>query len=290
MWDRIKGPIRPLLVVLLATAFTGCAGKPAPQAPSASAPVPATPGAPATPPSPAAASSQPKKEPAAKADESASSGNEKEKESDGGAAKKTSSPEDALDQEGTADPAGSEAESKTATSKTASGPTGAKTAKERQQDAEKKLDGSLQEFDEMLLREQQELAERRQEGAGGPSSTNGSQGTAGGSGASVKGEQGTAGPAGTSAGNPSGEAEAGEQNRSGQGIAAAPKHIPDGSDDDIVARQLREAAAAEKDPALQKKLWVEYCRYKKSAGGAQCRAADAQEPAEGIDEPGSEKP
>ncbi len=34
-------------------------------------------------------------------------------------------------------------------------------------------------------------------------------------------------------------------------------------DDDIVARQLREAAEKETDPALKEKLWKEYYDYKK---------------------------
>ena len=47
-------------------------------------------------------------------------------------------------------------------------------------------------------------------------------------------------------------------------IAAAnvPSDVGDGQDDDIIARQLREAAIAEADPALQEKLWEEYRRYK----------------------------
>jgi hypothetical protein len=44
--------------------------------------------------------------------------------------------------------------------------------------------------------------------------------------------------------------------------------VGDGSDDDIVARQLREAAMAEKDPALREKLWDEYRRYKASVSGS----------------------
>ena len=39
--------------------------------------------------------------------------------------------------------------------------------------------------------------------------------------------------------------------------------IPDGSDDDVVARQLREAAEKETDPELKAKLWEEYRRYKR---------------------------
>jgi len=42
-----------------------------------------------------------------------------------------------------------------------------------------------------------------------------------------------------------------------------PSDIPDGSDDDIVARQIREAAMKEQDPVLREKLWDEYRKYKK---------------------------
>ena len=37
---------------------------------------------------------------------------------------------------------------------------------------------------------------------------------------------------------------------------------PDARDDDVVARQLREAAMAETDPKLREDLWEEYRRYK----------------------------
>jgi hypothetical protein len=42
-----------------------------------------------------------------------------------------------------------------------------------------------------------------------------------------------------------------------------PEDIPVGAqDDDIIARQLREAAMQETDPELREKLWDEYRRYK----------------------------
>lgn len=41
-----------------------------------------------------------------------------------------------------------------------------------------------------------------------------------------------------------------------------PEDIPRGQDDDIVARQIREAAMQEKDPVLREKLWDEYRKYK----------------------------
>lgn len=42
----------------------------------------------------------------------------------------------------------------------------------------------------------------------------------------------------------------------------APADIPDGNDDDVVARQLREAAMREPDPEVREKLWSEYRKYK----------------------------
>ena len=44
-----------------------------------------------------------------------------------------------------------------------------------------------------------------------------------------------------------------------------PPDIPDGSDDDVVARQIREAAMKEKDPELREKLWDEYRKYVNAA-------------------------
>jgi hypothetical protein len=46
-----------------------------------------------------------------------------------------------------------------------------------------------------------------------------------------------------------------------------PDDVGDGRDDDIVARQLREAAMAEEDPAIREKLWEEYRRYKRGGSG-----------------------
>jgi hypothetical protein len=51
------------------------------------------------------------------------------------------------------------------------------------------------------------------------------------------------------------------------GTAGTPRDQSDryaGQDDDIVARQLREAAEKETDPALKEKLWQEYEAYKKN--------------------------
>lgn len=48
-------------------------------------------------------------------------------------------------------------------------------------------------------------------------------------------------------------------------ISPAPGDVGDGQDDDIIARQLREAAQKEQDPELRAKLWDEYRKYKKGA-------------------------
>ena len=44
-----------------------------------------------------------------------------------------------------------------------------------------------------------------------------------------------------------------------------PRDVPDAKDDDVVARQLREAASAETDPDLRDALWEEYRRYKEGS-------------------------
>ena len=41
-----------------------------------------------------------------------------------------------------------------------------------------------------------------------------------------------------------------------------PGDIPSSNDDDVVARQLREAALREPYPAVREKLWDEYRKYK----------------------------
>jgi hypothetical protein len=44
-------------------------------------------------------------------------------------------------------------------------------------------------------------------------------------------------------------------------IYKAPDDIPAGDNDDVVARQLREAAMREPDPAVRERLWNEYRKY-----------------------------
>ncbi len=48
-----------------------------------------------------------------------------------------------------------------------------------------------------------------------------------------------------------------------------PEDIPSGRDDDVVARQIREAAMTEPDPELREALWDEYRNYTGIAEGDQ---------------------
>jgi len=123
----------------------------------------------------------------------------------------------------------------------------------------------LGEFDEMLLREQERVraAAPMTDAAGG----GGGGGGAGDAGAAegTEGAEGESGaePGGDGDGTPSyghGAGRGAQRQGGGQGT---PPDIPDGSDDDVVARQLREAAEKETDPELKKKLWEEYRKYKK---------------------------
>jgi hypothetical protein len=146
---------------------------------------------------------------------------------------------------------------------------------------DRQLDASLAKFDDMLLKEMkkiqsessgklQELAQQAAESAkrlrekGLEVDTSGSKSAA------------------TAEKEPEGEPESGRNKASAEGKTGSETVSRDGSrkagegpsmtdqhrtayeDDDIVARQLREAAENEKDPELKAKLWKEYEEYKKS--------------------------
>src|SRR5256885_108150 len=70
--------------------------------------------------------------------------------------------------------------------------------------------------------------------------------------------------------DPSGDLKsekAGKKPDDNAGNGASAREIPDGSDDDVVARRLRQAAQQETDPELKEKLWQEYIDYKRNAQG-----------------------
>jgi len=171
----------------------------------------------------------------------------------------------------------------------------AQTSEERRAVLDKRLDDTLGAFDAKLRSEQQKLAQERDArqtavttvaASGGADDANngGVHGKDGGtddsSGSNSPGETGnSANRSGANRGHgESRSARAGDLksdrstagangNASASGNGAVANEIPDGSDDDIVARRLRKAAEQETDPELKDKLWKEYVEYKKNTQG-----------------------
>jgi hypothetical protein len=126
----------------------------------------------------------------------------------------------------------------------------------------RELDESIGGFDEVLGDEQREIAAAGrvmegfdiEGGEGGDSSGAlidlGSQSAGSGSGGGMVGGGGSA-PGSPLAGMTDQEIE-----------ELTPDDVPTMVDDDIIARQLREAALVEKDPNLRDRLWDEYRKYK----------------------------
>jgi hypothetical protein len=139
---------------------------------------------------------------------------------------------------------------------------GERTGAEATAALEAELFAGLGEFDEMLLREQERVkaASPRTDAASG----GGAGGGGGGSGSGRDGgEFDDSGESQSASGSePTYGQGAGPGSRQASTSSSAPPGTPDGSDDDVVARQLREAAEKETDPELKKKLWEEYRKYK----------------------------
>lgn len=268
MWSHVTRDWRILPVALLGLLLVACPAKQSPALPAPPSPATGSPSLPAPSVSPSEPSSSKPEDPAELQGESSN-------------AKKEDQGEAAAGQKGDSDEQGNESASTTgdgaetgqkpatgarasaAESRDASKPGGATTAGERSAKLEGKLAGSLRAFDEMLLKEQEELQRRRAEAGSELDPAGITTGAGSGSGAASSAGQGAHGSA-----NPGGSS--GATHAAGVGAAPAPKGVPDGSGDDVVARQIREAALKEKDPALRARLWVEYCDYKKSTGGKQC--------------------
>ncbi len=159
----------------------------------------------------------------------------------------------------------------------------AQTPDERRGAIDRRLDESLGTFDGQIRKEQEKNAQERDArnaaNAGtGTASTDSTDSKKDGDAAS--GTAGTEGPAAKAdrASRPGdlksdkdrkGNGDGSNGNSSGgaqqSGPGGANTEIPDGSDDDVVARRLRKAAEAETDPELKEKLWKEYIEYKKNA-------------------------
>jgi hypothetical protein len=134
---------------------------------------------------------------------------------------------------------------------------------------ERQLAASLAAFDSQLEQERERLeqaqAERRAADFGPPDETlDGAVDQTDGAGPSYGYETRTAAAAGNV---PESEPRRSNDTAAEPPDVAAgptPEDIPDGQDDDIVARQIREAAEQETDPELREKLWEEYRKYKQS--------------------------
>jgi hypothetical protein len=151
------------------------------------------------------------------------------------------------------------------------------TEAERTNSMIEQFNSTLGEFDERMLQEQDRVKAQRplsesSEGVsgGGQASSESEGDLARDSAAAENDRQGKQGEtqAAQNQNNETGSDQAtasqkGSRGKAKPGAASeVPDNIPDGSDDDVVARQLREAAEKESDPELKRKLWEEYRRYK----------------------------
>ena len=134
----------------------------------------------------------------------------------------------------------------------------AQTETEKKQILHRELDRKFAEFDKLMMTEREAVA--RQNNEIGGSEANG------------------AGPGGDESAQETAMADSGVESMStsrssgvpGTGHSDIPVEIPadigSPQSDDIIARQLREAAMKEQDPALREKLWNEYRKYKSGGG------------------------
>jgi hypothetical protein len=142
------------------------------------------------------------------------------------------------------------------------GATDTMTTAERVAVLDRQLEESTGVFDAIIREEQRQQREsQREQGASSQSSTqssddSGTETSSGGRNPYEADDQGGYGSVGGGMGGRSGGAP------DAPAVYEAPEDIPSGNDDDIVARQLREAAMREPDPDIREALWNEYRKYK----------------------------
>ena len=144
------------------------------------------------------------------------------------------------------------------------------TASERRAALDARLNEGFAEFDGMILGERERAQSEADEAGSGVMSGGGSGGGGGadgsgdGSGNSspmviASAPEGSTGGGIMPAGNASRQGDFSNNNQ--PETFPVPEDIPNGNNDDVVARQLREAAMTEPDPELREKLWDEYRAY-----------------------------
>ena len=138
------------------------------------------------------------------------------------------------------------------------------TASERRAALDARLNEGFAEFDGMILGERERVQAEADE-AGSDVMSNGGAGAGSGDGEAGGPLIFASAPPGSTGGGvmPAGNAnrEGDFSNTSPQETFETPDDIPSGNDDDVVARQLREAAMREPDPELRERLWDEYRAY-----------------------------
>ena len=123
------------------------------------------------------------------------------------------------------------------------------TDEEKVMNLEEKLDDSLSEFDEMLLRKNQDLTQKNSQGGVV------GQNDSGGNGQRLR-ETVSNDDNGTK------DSPVSPITGSGHKSGGTMEQSTEFDNDDVVARQIREAAESETDPELKEKLWAEYRKYK----------------------------
>ncbi|REJ70299.1 MAG: hypothetical protein DWQ28_03795, partial [Proteobacteria bacterium] len=132
------------------------------------------------------------------------------------------------------------------------------TTAERVAVLDRQLEASTGVFDAIIREEQRQQRNSRREQSSQSQSSGGS-GTESSSGGRNPYEASDEGGYGSVGGGIGGRSGGAPENPA---VYEAPDDIPSGNDDDIVARQLREAAMREADPEVREALWNEYRKYK----------------------------
>lgn len=147
------------------------------------------------------------------------------------------------------------------------------TSEEQTQQLDQQLDERFADFDRLLLREREFLNDKQKE-QGAPQNSGGAGGDGGGSAGGAEGGldgfEGRDDFDGTATNDSSSQEGKGTTRQAkGQNSypsdntnANTPPDLTNSKGDDVIARQLREAAQKEKDPVLREKLWDEYRKYK----------------------------
>jgi hypothetical protein len=126
------------------------------------------------------------------------------------------------------------------------------------------LEDALEDFDGGIMAERSAIRDRAAQtpNAGGGKAA-GSGGIPRDAGAAGEGEGRVVGTGGGVGSLPDGPGTISKAPGAPMRSAGIPKDIDDARDDDVIARQLREAAMAEADPAIREKLWADYQKYKR---------------------------